>query len=294
MNIGMLESHEQCAWLKDVDEDTFARFCRFAYTGDYAEAAPDIVLDWKTIGEEPNGLTPPIKEEPLMDEEIPIEPPIAEPEPVPVAVPNIPPAPVEPEYFQFTRHPVQSNADPFWAVPAIKKDKKSKKLPKKRSPMRMEEIERPQEMRSMELWESFATRKYSCVVPALLIPSRPNTEACEDYTPVFMCHSSLYVFGDKYDIEPLKQLALSKLHSCLCQFTIYKRRVADVTRLVRYAYQYTLESHDEPLRSLVAQYIAANVESLTGAPEFDDLLQEPGPHTKDLVCLMVGRLNRLK
>ncbi|OJD24008.1 hypothetical protein ACJ73_04636 [Blastomyces percursus] len=129
---------------------------------------------------------------------------------------------------------------------------------------------------------------------ALLVPSRPNTEACEDYTPVFMCHSSLYIFGDKYDIAPLRQLALYKLHNCLCQFTIYKQRVADVAELVRYAYEYTLDRHDEPLRSLVAQYIAANVESLTGAPEFNDLLQEPGPHAKDLVCLMVGRLNLLK
>ena len=42
MNIGMKESRERTAQIKDIDVDTFGRFCEFLYTGDYAGEPPGV------------------------------------------------------------------------------------------------------------------------------------------------------------------------------------------------------------------------------------------------------------
>ena len=47
----MKEAREGCAWLEDVDKDTFVRFSQYAYTEDYVAADPDIVLDSSMIGD---------------------------------------------------------------------------------------------------------------------------------------------------------------------------------------------------------------------------------------------------
>ena len=288
MNIGMSESSNKTAWLQDIDKDTFARFCRFAYTGDYAEAAPDILLDEHTIGQESAEESPPPPEpEGEPDQGDSFWSPAAVPEP-------------EPESIQDPSTGIRYGYDGIYKKKG-KKSKKSKNANKKVSflegtvasppspPSPPFPPSPPSPPSPPKLWESFVHRKYDYAVPQLFSPSRANAEACEDYTPVFLCHTSLYVFGDRYDIKPLRDLALFKLHDCLCKFTIYPQRVADVVELVRYVYEFTVSTHDA-LRSLVIQYVAANVEHLFETPEFDELLKDGGEHTKDLVCLMVQRL----
>ena len=275
----MSETSNRTAWLKDIDKDTFARFCRFAYTGDYAEPAPDIILDEHTIGEEPVGKVP---YPPEPEAEPDLEP---TPEPVPESDNRLSPEPSS----SGNLYGQNTNGSP--STKRIGKKKKGKNSKRKSASLSqpteiMDEVEAPK----TELWESFADKQYNYTASLPPSPSRGNAEVCEEYTPVFLCHASLYVFGDKYDIEPLRELALSKLHDCLCKFTIYRERVGDVVELVRYAYSNTAGIHDEPLRSLVVQYIAASVERLTGVPEFDEYLEESGAHSKDLVCLIVQRL----
>ena len=46
----MSEAQSEFAVLDDVDKQTFIRFCRYAYTGDYVAADPDILLDSSMIG----------------------------------------------------------------------------------------------------------------------------------------------------------------------------------------------------------------------------------------------------
>lgn len=275
----MSESSNKTAWLKDIDKDTFARFCRFAYTGDYAEAAPDILLDEHTIGQEPVEETSPppeLEEEPGPGESFwpPAEEYAEEPAPEP-----------EPEPPQ--EGPSEDSWGGWKSSRIRRKSKKNKKIRAKGSFQNGTIASHPSHPK---LWASFVDKSYDYAVPQLFSPSRANAEVCEDYTPVFLCHASLYAFGDKYDIEPLRDLALYKLHDCLCKFTIYRQRVADVVELVRYAYKFTVSTHDA-LRSLVIQYVAANVERLSETPEFDELLKNGGEHAKDLVCLMVQRLN---
>lgn len=45
----MKESHEGCAWLEDIDEDTFGRFCHYVYTEDYPEAESNTIVDDKAL-----------------------------------------------------------------------------------------------------------------------------------------------------------------------------------------------------------------------------------------------------
>ena len=45
INGGMIESRERVASLGDIDEDTFGRFCEYAYTENFSVPAP------RTVGE---------------------------------------------------------------------------------------------------------------------------------------------------------------------------------------------------------------------------------------------------
>lgn len=69
-----------------------------------------------------------------------------------------------------------------------------------------------------------------------LPPARANRGANEDYTEVFLSHARLYVFADKYDIQPLKTLALEELHDKLATYTLYRGRTGDILALLRYVY----------------------------------------------------------
>ena len=58
-------------------------------------------------------------------------------------------------------------------------------------------------------WNNFKSKVYATSKPAF--QPRKNRESCEDYTQVFLCHARLYVFADKYDIDPLRALSVHKL-----------------------------------------------------------------------------------
>ena len=86
---------------------------------------------------------------------------------------------------------------------------------------------------------------------------RPNESSAENYTPVFLGHAQLYVFGDKWDVEPLKILVLHKLHVTLCEYNPYESRYSNVIELIRYTYAHTpCRKRMDPLRELVIQYVA--------------------------------------
>ena len=125
----------------------------------------------------------------------------------------------------------------------------------------------------------------------------PNVELTSDssnmnYTPVFLCHAQLYTLAERYDIPPLKQLALHKLHSALVNFELHPHRGGDISQLIEYVYRKTPERKDtetEPLRNLVAHYVACELEQLTGSKEFSQVLEQGGDFVKDLFRKVVLR-----
>ncbi|KAG9660756.1 hypothetical protein KCU64_g2997, partial [Aureobasidium melanogenum] len=70
---------------------------------------------------------------------------------------------------------------------------------------------------------------------------RRNLEPYEDYREVFLCHAQLYVFADKYDIQPLAKLSLSKLGHTLADFNVFEERREDIVELLQYCYANTAE-----------------------------------------------------
>ncbi|OCL01747.1 hypothetical protein AOQ84DRAFT_306105, partial [Glonium stellatum] len=121
---------------------------------------------------------------------------------------------------------------------------------------------------------------------------RKNRDATEDYTDIFLCHARLYVFAEKYDIAPLKRLALYKLQRTLVDFTLYPERVADVVELIKYSYTNTADMVGTPddLRVLVIRYTGYVVEDLAQNPQFTALLEEVSQVGRDLMRQMLKRL----
>lgn len=132
--------------------------------------------------------------------------------------------------------------------------------------------------RKLEMKESFINRKYD--VPAINFsqpPPRSNQGPLEDYSEVFLSHARVYVFADKYDIEPLKNLALQNLHQTLAIYNLYPERCGDIIALIRYSYANTVgRVGAEDLQALLTDYMGLEMATLARDEDFKTLLLEDG------------------
>jgi hypothetical protein len=178
--------------------------------------------------------------------------------------------------------------------------KKNKNKATKGNPWHTEEVpeepteeppsEDPQhECKKDQLWSEFTEKAH--VRHREPWEPRQNKESCEDYTQVFLCHASLYVFSDRYCIEPLQELARQKLRLTLSRFTLFDERVSDIVELVQYTYANTMEHEEgiDKLRNLVTDYVICQIEAIAKNKNFITLLQEPGALAKDLVLKSLRR-----
>lgn len=258
---GMVETAREYAILDDVDEETFVRFIQFAYTGQYSVAAPDLILAPSDIGSEATNK-------------------------------NGNPHTVADEKSVFEVDP-----DSGWGAPGPQSAFKDKKLKKKKDygwvDNRFEPAPAPFDARSKgtRLWDAFKAK--ACVTHTE--PWRPtaNTDHCEDYTPVFLCHAKLYVFSDKYSIEPLRNLVLQKLRLNLSEFKLHPQRIGDIVELLKYVYEHTSDYEDgiDCLRNLICDYVVCHIEKIVAMEDFTKLLQENGDVSKDLMPKLMQRLN---
>ena len=153
-------------------------------------------------------------------------------------------------------------------------------------------LEYPQrECKKDQLWSEFTEKAH--VKHHKPWEPRQNKISCEDYTQVFLCHAHLYVFSDRYCIEPLQELALQKLRLTLSRFILFNERVSDIVELVQYTYAHTMEHEEgiDKLRSLVMDYVICQMEAIVEDKNFISLLQEPGALAKDLVQKSLRRLD---
>lgn len=257
INGPMGEASEGKAIFKDVEEDTFIRFCQFAYTGDYT--TPDFT---HTPTIELGDISPPVAilykaSTTDRDETKSIE---AEPEPERDAA-------------------TVADFDPWGST---NKKAKNPKKPSKGSLLR-------QSLHN-QLYNTETIR----TILAAQCEVRQNSHPTEDYTPVFLGHAQLYVFAEQWGIDVLKTLALSKLHKTLTSFTLYAVRRPDIVELLRYTFS---NDHTpdrvgavDDLRSLVMLYTACEVESLVHCPEFLSLVWEGGQLAQNLVQMLVKRI----
>ena len=258
INGQMAEAQKGFAVLEEVDEGTFRRFIEWAYKGYYTAA--DFELE---------DSVPPSPPVPYNREECKVAEWTEEPPADPLLVAE---SIVEPEPEPSMELPTA------WGESMFKKAKKSKKA-----------------KTSHELKEAFLHREYTIRREVISIPpTRTNRGMNEDYTEVFLSHARLYVFAEKYDIQPLKTLALEELHNTLACYTLYCRRTGDIVALLRYVYANTIvpARRGEGLRRLLRDYVGYEMSVLMGDEEFKDLMiQDGGPLLHDFMKMVAKRIN---
>ena len=113
---------------------------------------------------------------------------------------------------------------------------------------------------------------------------KANKDVYENFSPVFLGHARLYILADKYVVHSLKQLVLHKLYKTLEHFTIFEDRVTDITELITFVYEKTPDWGNEmdSLRRLVIRYVAAMHTGISGTDSFRTLLGKGGNLVVDL------------
>lgn len=138
------------------------------------------------------------------------------------------------------------------------------------------------------LKETFFSQRNYWSVESLPQP-QSNMHPNEDYTEILLSHARLYVFAEKYDIQPLKKLSLQKLRCTLANYTLFPERVGDITTLIRYVYANTPETIDEieDIRTMLAHYVGIEMETLMRYGEIKDLMLENGEILSDFLKMYV-------
>ncbi|GIZ37863.1 hypothetical protein CKM354_000129400 [Cercospora kikuchii] len=275
MHGDMREAREGQARIEEVDENTFARFVEFCYTKDYPAAEHAIVLDAASIEQEKQ----------------PSE--VAEVNSIP-AHGNVPRA-AEDEYMDVAEPAL--GFDDNWGDFSFPSKKKAKKAGYKiAAPSQWESAPATSSRKRTVAWKDFQNMSWNSQSNGSKVPAdqaRPNKEACEEYTDVFLSHARLYVFADTYAIEPLRVLSLQKLHKVLGTFTLFKGREEDIATLLQYTYQNTAErdAKMDELRKLVIKYVSCNVEKLRSNETFKKTLAAENSSSVDLIEMLLPRLD---
>jgi hypothetical protein len=114
---------------------------------------------------------------------------------------------------------------------------------------------------------------------------RSNSSPRQNFTPIFLAHARLYTFADMRLVQPLRALALHKLHKTLMDFQLYNQRVGDVLELAKYAYDHGPDRSSEgvidDLRKLVVGYVACELDIIGKHKEFKQLIEEGGQFVGD-------------
>lgn len=134
------------------------------------------------------------------------------------------------------------------------------------------------------LKESFISQ-YDSWSSDLMPGPRSNMHPQENYTEIFLSHARLYVFAEKYDIQPLKKLSRQKLQHTLAIYTLYPERVGDITTLLKYVYANTAETIDgiEDIRTMLAHYVGTEMDTLVKYGEIKDLMLDNGEFLGDFL-----------
>ena len=272
MNGHMAEAQKGFATLQDVDECTFGRFIEWAYKGFYTAAEFTTV-----VGEDLDAAGSCNEDKHVVDISVQrTSDPIQEDEDQIFVAQGT-------NLFGYTQ---ENDSWGPWEANRSKKSKSKKKNICPDSPT-------PRSAREA-LMQSFISRRPVERKEAILIPPpRPNQSPAEVYHDVFLSHAQLYVFAEKYDIQPLKMLALDELHATLANFTLYPERTGDIIDLLQYVYANTNPREPregvEDMRTLMTEYVGFEMDVLLENYEFRGLITENGGDLLADFITMVGR-----
>ncbi|PKY01753.1 hypothetical protein P168DRAFT_334650 [Aspergillus campestris IBT 28561] len=261
MNGNMLEAKTRRVDWSEVDEDTFVRLCEYAYLHDYTPPSP-------------------LEVSPFVDEQPPA--PEHEPDPQPEPVPEPEPVP---------------DISP-WGFPSIRSAKAEKRQSRKQKTSRIQPrkpaspvVEEPLPYKEKSIWTRHLKDSFSpltldvsnnCTPQESRFSPQANTQD-QDFTPVFLGHARLYLLAHKYMIDPLRQLARSKMAQTLSNFTLYRQSLPAVLELVRFVYAETgpFPFATGPLRALITSYMVSALGQVGDDAKFEALLEEGGDFVAD-------------
>jgi hypothetical protein len=103
---------------------------------------------------------------------------------------------------------------------------------------------------------------------------------------VLLTYASLYVLAEKWGVNSLKILVLSKLHQTLSTLCLDMSKVQEIIDLARYTYLDSstpdLETDINRLRKLISLYIATNIEIISEYTSFIESIKGGGTFMRDL------------
>lgn len=282
--------------LEDFDEDTFARFVEYLYTGEYAAAKPTTrvqSIEGSAAEDSDEELTPamsiPDHDERcrwrsiysdwnrprectcgLEDADTALEAQV-EPEPEPT--------------------PIRSSLKTSMKSKPLKASKVSRTATKQKP----EHMASPKSTSSdrMQAWATFKALDWPQAkkeAKGSEYSARPNENEDEDYGPVFLSHARLHVFACVYDISRLKVLTLMNLHKTLVAFTIFNTCAQNVAELLVYCYRERGADSSTEIRELVNDYVACNIQKLMEDVAFKNAVRGCEEAAFDLFALVIERM----
>jgi len=118
-----------------------------------------------------------------------------------------------------------------------------------------------------------------------IVTTTSNENSRENVSEILLVHASLYVLGEKWGVEELKTLALSKLHQTLRDAPCEALDIQHIVKLTRYTYSDertpNLKNGIDRLRELVCYYNTTIVELSMQNSVFLALIEEGGQFVKD-------------
>ena len=111
-----------------------------------------------------------------------------------------------------------------------------------------------------------------------------------DFTEVLLCHARVYSMADQFQVSKLKELAIYKIYMLLRQINHSDNcHISNLISILDFVYGHTmgLESTKEPLRDLLAHYVAWDFRGRMEEEDFKAYLVKKGAFTLD-VCEKVS------
>ncbi|RFU28302.1 hypothetical protein B7463_g8033, partial [Scytalidium lignicola] len=142
------------------------------------------------------------------------------------------------------------------------------------------------ETKRKNMWQRFKDATYT-----YLIPENPALQTVRVEKTVLRYHAEVYVFADQYGMLPLQNLALQKLKRILEGLVIFPSLRTEICELVRFCYENTpSRPRDDKLRAHIAHYVACIFESLAPSKDFQEVTEEFGSFSRDLLMELQKRL----
>ncbi|KAJ5765316.1 hypothetical protein N7520_004875 [Penicillium odoratum] len=261
----MIEAKTRHVDWSDIDEGTFTRLCEFAYLRNYTPPTFRLI-DGKSPSKKATKKRKKKGQNSKWNgswEELAPEPdPEPEPEPQPA-----------PEFPEFEPEVLPSEAV-------------------------CDDLEIPYKERSVGTGQLRDTFERSLVVPSsqttelnYTFTPPQNTGPWEDFTPVFLEQARLYVLADKYGIDSLCKLVISKMYRTLQSFKLYDTGLSGIIELVRFVYMNTPPNYGgkiDAMRNFVTRYVVSVLGQIGENESFQEILEEGGPFVSDFWHIIWG------